>query len=79
MNKERFAIDLTDKCETDDQWFSVMQFGMATLLQDSPLLFECIVRRAQKIIDTTAMSCTHNVADMSRDLMQKLNLKFEVI
>lgn len=48
---DNFAIDLTDKCTTDEQWLSVMRFGMQTLLDDPLLLMECIVRRATKLVE----------------------------
>jgi hypothetical protein len=76
ISKDNFAIELTDKFDTEDQWYSVMRFGMPTLLADPPLLMECIVRRAQKRLDTTAEAEYKVVADIAQELMKCLGLKF---
>lgn len=30
VDPENFAIDLTDKCQTHEQWLTVMRFGLGT-------------------------------------------------
>ncbi len=70
-----FAIELTNKCETDEQWFSVMRFGMQSLLANSPLMMNCIVRRAEKIKMVDPQS-TDPIPDIASELLRKLDLHF---
>jgi hypothetical protein len=48
---EQFAIEITDKCKTHQEWVAVVNFGLATLLQNQTLLIEIIVREAMRQID----------------------------
>jgi len=73
----KFAIELTDKCETDQQWFAVMNFGMPTLLKEPKLLMECITRRACRKHDGIH-DCQKSVADFAAEVMACLDLRVEV-
>ncbi len=73
--REQFTIDLTDGCKDLDGWLATMRFGMGTLLQNQPLLIECVVRRAAVDAKTGPH---HRVADEVRHLFGLLGLKLTV-
>lgn len=75
--EDNFAIDLTDRCDTDGQWFAVMRFGMAQLSRNPRLLMECIVRRAERLKRESVIP-SKCAADFAAELMDKLDLRFEV-
>lgn len=77
IEDENFAIELTDKCETQEQWRSVMLFGLESLLKTPPLLMECVVRRAQRQQNESPVK-SKSVADYAAILMNELGLRFEV-
>ncbi len=81
VDPENFAIDLTDKCQTHEQWLTVMRFGLGTLLKNQPLLMECIVRESDREAHRFNKKCgaaTHVPADHARTIMQELGLRFEM-
>lgn len=76
-DREQFAVDLTDKCDTRFQWLAVMRFGMETLLKEPKLLMELVVRRATREREESK-SNSKCVADFAAELISVLGLKFVV-
>jgi len=74
-DEQDIAIELTDKCTTQGQWVSLMQFGLGTLLNAPDVLMECIVRRAERM-KTEAVVQTKCTADYAAGLMRELGLQF---
>lgn len=77
MADENIAIELTDNCQTDDQWFAMMNFGMPTLLNEPKLLMECITRRACRKQREVGIP-SKCVADFAAEIIGCLGLRFEV-
>ena len=78
QEQENFAIKLTDQCSTHSEWLAVVRYGLATLLQNQPLLIEIIVREAVKEIERGAVPGSHVAADEARRIFKELGLRFEV-
>jgi len=74
VEKENFAINLTDQCKTHDQWLTVVKFGMGTLLKDQHLLFEIIVREAEREAKRSGVD-SHVAADHVASIMKELGLR----
>jgi nitroimidazol reductase NimA-like FMN-containing flavoprotein (pyridoxamine 5'-phosphate oxidase superfamily) len=74
---EYFAIKLTDECDTQEQWRSVMLFGLESLLKSPSLLMECMVRRAQRQQEESPVK-SKAVSDYAANLINELGLRFEV-
>ena len=66
---ENFAITLTDKCKTHSEWLSVVRYGLASLLQNQPLLIEIIVREAVREIERV-QAPSHVGADEPRPIFK---------
>lgn len=78
---ENFAIDLTDKCTTHEQWLSIMRFGLGTFIKNQPLLMECIVRESTREAERFNKTCAgslHVAADHACTILAELGLRFEV-
>lgn len=71
VDRENFAINLTDSAKTHDDWLCIVRFGLKTLLEDQRLLIEVIVREAQRMHDRTGIE-GRVVADEARVIMQEL-------
>lgn len=74
---ENFAIELTDKTDTHQQWLAVMSFGMDTLLKDPSLMMELIAREAERECGRHNIG-SRVVADDARHILTELNLRFVV-
>jgi|GEM_PF-3018595 len=75
---ENFAIKLTDQCQTHKEWLAIVRYGLATLLQNQPLLIEIIVREAVREIERGGVPGSHVAADEARRIFKELGLRFEV-
>lgn len=73
---EQFVITLTDTCKSHDAWLSVVNFGMAELLRNQPLLMEVITQEAVRQTKSSAVPNT-SVSDNTRAIFQELGLRFE--
>ena len=74
---EDFAVEITDKCDTREQWLSVVNFGRAELMRNPKLLMEVIVRRAER--EHREQAATEKpwcVADYASELCGLLTLEF---
>ena len=76
LEQENFVITLTDACQTHAEWLAVMRFGLLSLLDNQPLLIECIIREAQR--EAAKCAPSYQASDMARRIFEELNLRFEV-
>lgn len=74
-DQENFAVTLTDRCDTHEQWLSVVRFGMPTLLRSPAVLIEIIVREAVKRGRHNAVK-SRVVADDAAEILGELGLRF---
>ncbi len=74
---EDFAIEITDKCDTREQWLAVVNYGRGTLIREPKLMMEVVVRRAEREHREQAPTgkpwC---VADYAAELCGLLTLEF---
>lgn len=75
IEKDNFAIELTDKTKSHEEWLAVVRFGLGTLLQDQHILIEVIVREAQR---EAAKHPHHVAADHAASILRELGLRLEV-
>lgn len=75
LEKENFAITLTDSCKTHKEWLAVVRFGLGTLLEDQHTLIEVIVREAQR---EAAKHPQRRDADHAVSILKELGLRLEV-
>lgn len=75
--QENFAIQLTNDCKTHEQWLAVVRFGLKTLLEDQTLLFEIIVREANRMHGRAGIA-GRVVSDDARIIFDELGLRFYV-
>ena len=76
IEDENFAVALAEKCETHQQWLSVVRFGLPTLvLVNQPLLMELIVREAERQAKNSSV-LGRSPADEARVIMAELGLVF---
>ena len=75
---DKFAIELTDKCNSEAEWISVVNFGKQTLLKNPLLLMEIIVRRAHRLKLSQPAGMSKETADFACELMGRLGLRFEL-
>ena len=81
---EKFALALSDRCESRKEWQSVVDFGIERLLENPELLMRIIVERAKKEAlemaqtqtKTPYMNVFGSVQCFAVELMQSLNLRF---
>lgn len=78
VDKENFAISLTDEAKTHDQWLCIVRYGLKTLLEDQQLLIEIIVREADRMRERAGLG-HRKTSDDARVIMQELGLKFVTV
>lgn len=74
VDKENFAIKLTDAAKHHDEWLAIVRFGLPTLLNDQPLLFEIMSREAGMIVERRGTT-GFVTADALRQIFIELKLK----
>lgn len=77
VEQENFAIELTDKCRSHEEWLAVVRYGLKTLLDNQPLLIEIIVREAQREAERSGVG-SHVAADHARRFLNELGVRFVV-
>ena len=78
VDRENYAVKITDTCSTHQEWLALVRYGLGTLLQNQPLLIEIIVREAARELERGHIPGSHVVADEARRIFQELGLRFEV-
>ena len=73
--QENFAVNLTAKCKTHDEWLSVVRFGLATLLENQRVFAEIIVSEAQRCAESVP---DHKPSDHIGSILCSLGLKLSV-
>jgi hypothetical protein len=76
-SKEAFARKLIEGCDTHDAWLSVVRFGLATLLDDQPLLIELIFREATKMVDWSKAGAGFIPVKEVQRIFEELGLKLD--
>lgn len=72
---ENFAVQLTDKAKTHDEWLAIVRFGLGTLLDNQSVLAEIITREAQRCAASVPNGETsEHVASILAQLGLKLSL-----
>ena len=71
-----FAIEITNKCDTREQWLAVVHFGRNELIRNPKLMMEVIVRRAERECHEQNPSPPWSVANQAAELCGFLNLEF---
>lgn len=70
-----FVTDLIKNTQTHEEWLAVVRFGLGTLLQNQPLLIECIATEAERIAERApTVTPTNHVVGILRDLGLQLSL-----
>jgi hypothetical protein len=72
---QEFAIELTDKCPTHQDWVLTVRFGMVTLLADPELLVEILLKEADRIVKQRPEHFNQLSAFVT--ICEELKLRFE--
>lgn len=72
---EEFAIELTDKCPTHQEWIKVIRYGMGFLLTTPDLLIELVFKEADRVVKQRPSQFTEITAVVT--ILQELGLHFE--
>jgi hypothetical protein len=70
------AIEITNKCDTREQWLAVVHFGRAELIREPKLMMEVIVKRAERECRELNPAPSWTVANQAAELCGLLNLEF---
>jgi hypothetical protein len=74
--QKKLAKYLTENCNSYDEWLTVMNFGMPSLLKDTDFLYELIREKAESMPQDGDNPLT--VSQRIRSICKDLNLKFEL-
>lgn len=71
-SQENFAVALTEKTHSHDEWLAIVRFGLGALLESQNVLAEILVNEA---VREASKIPTHEPADEIAKILGELGLK----
>ena len=70
-SQENFAVSITEKTHSHDEWLAIVRFGLGTLLESQNVLAEILFNEA---VREAAKIPTHKPADEIAKILRELGL-----
>jgi hypothetical protein len=73
-----FARNLAASCKDHESWLTLIRYGLATLLENQPLLIELIFREAVRLVKWSEVEAGYVPIEEVRAILTELGIRLEV-